>query len=225
MPEQFLVYQKFTHQSEAEEVLQLLRAQDIPYQLEGTKLPFDPTFAFTSYEPELELKIQKTDFEKADTALNMHYEEMTGKVPSDYYLYNFSDEELQDVIHKKDEWGRFDYVFAKKLLADRGSVVTVPVEQAIALERLAELKRPLRLGIYWIVIGYVLAVVGSLIGFFMALTIIVFRKTLPNGDLIYRYDKYSRNHATAIMIISASLLLLRVLFQIPLFYEVFIPLG
>src|ERR671913_1124503 len=125
MPEQFLVYQKFTHQSEAEEVLELLRAQGIHYQLEGTKLPFDPTFAFTSYEPELELKIQKTDFEKADTALNMHYEEMTGKVPSDYYLYNFSDEELQDVIHKKDEWGRFDYVFAKKLLADRGSVVTV----------------------------------------------------------------------------------------------------
>lgn len=162
MPEQFLVFQKFTHQSEAEEIIELLRAENIPYELEGTRAPFDPTFAFTSYEPELERKIQQGDFEKANAVLNRHYQQLTGQVPADYYLYNFSDQELRDVIYKRDEWGHFDYVFARQLLATRGSAVSSSVEEESASQRLAELKKPSRLGIYWIVVGYILAVVGSL---------------------------------------------------------------
>lgn len=219
----FLTYQKFTHQSEAEEVVALLSDAEIPFELEGTKPPFDPTFAFTSYEPEVELKIKPGDFERTEILLNKHYQKMTESVPSDYYLFNFSDEELRGVVSTKDEWGHFDYVLAKKLLAERGAAISTEHENEIASRRLDELRKPSRLGVYWIVAGYVLAVVGSLIGFFMALTIKVFRKTLPNGKLVPAYDNYSRNHATVMIFISSILLALRFNFQIPLFYELIIP--
>ncbi|HTE24207.1 hypothetical protein [Flavitalea sp.] len=223
MSDHFVVFQKFTHQAQAEEIVELFRSAGIDYQLEGTKAPFDPTFTFTSYEPEVELKIKQKDFQRAGNLLDSHYQQMISDVPSDYYLNNFSDVELQDLIQKKDEWGQFDYVFAKHLLGERGSAITSEAENEITSQRLLELKKPAELSTYWIVIGYVLAVIGSLIGFFMALTILVFRKTLPDGELIFGYDKYSRNHAMAMMIISGTLLLLRFLFNLPLFYEILIP--
>ena len=88
----------------------------------------------------------------------------------------------------------------------------------------ARLKKPARLGIYWINIGYILSLIGSLIGFFMAISILFFKRTLPNGELIFAYDKFSRKHALIITLISGFLLLLRVFVKLPLFYEVFIPL-
>jgi hypothetical protein len=223
MNDQYLVYHKFTHQSEADEIVDLLRAAGINFRLEGTKVPFDPTFAFTSYEPEVELKIKQQDFQRTEELLYSHFQNMIPDVSLDYYLYSFSNAELTDLVLKKDEWGHFDYVFAKQLLAERGSAITVDDEKKGNEQRLRELKKPYTLGIYWIVIGYILAVIGSLIGFFMALTILVFRKTLPNGELIFGYDKNSQKHATVMIIISGSLLLLRILFKLPLFYELLIP--
>ena len=224
MAARFLVYQKFTHQDQADEIVELFRSAGIDYQLEGTKAPFDPTFTFHSYEPEVELKIKQEDFDRARNLLDSHYQQLIRDVPADYYLYNFSDVELRDLIGKKDEWGQFDYVFAKHLLGQRGSAITTEAENAIKHQRLLELKKPAKLGTYWIVVGYILAVIGSLIGFFMALTLLVFRKTLPDGQLVYGYDKDTRSHAMAMLIISGSLLLLRILFKLPLFYEILIPL-
>jgi hypothetical protein len=224
MSDHFVVFQKFTHQVQAEEIADLLRSGGITYQLEGTKAPFDPSFAFTSYEPEVELKIKQKDFLRAGNLLDSHYRQMVRDVPSDYYLHNFSDVELRDLIQKRDEWGHFDFVFARHLLSERGVPVTNEVETEANKQRLLELKKPARLSIYWIIIGYILALVGGLIGFFMGLTILVFRKTLPTGDLIFAYDKYSRNHAMAMILISTLLLLLRFSFGLSLLNEVFIPL-
>ena len=224
MPNHYLTYLRFTDKPLAEEISDLLFKNDIDFRIEDTKAPFDPSFSFTSYDAEIELKLRQSDFAKADDILNSYYQQMLDELPVDYYLYNFSDAELQEIISKRDEWGNLDYVLARKLLEARGTPVTSDQEREITKTRLSELKKPDRLSNYWIIIGYILSLIGSLIGFFMGLTILLFKKTLPNGELIFAYDKFSREHALTITLISAFLLLMRVVIKLPLFYEMFIPL-
>lgn len=42
-------------------------------------------------------------------------------VDKDYYLFSFTEIELEDLIQKKNEWSKFDFLLAKKILNDRGN--------------------------------------------------------------------------------------------------------
>lgn len=62
------------------------------------------------------------------------------EIPEDYYLYNYSDAELKDILFKRDEWNEFDYEAAKKILQERVENVSEHELQRLHEARLASLK-------------------------------------------------------------------------------------
>src|SRR5690242_12247312 len=120
MNETFLTFKIFKNKEVAEEIATILEQNGILYFIEYDVMAFDASYANNDLEKDYRLKIKQQDFEKANTILQNYYKAQLDKVDKDYYLFDFTDEELREIIAKPDEWGEFDYQLAQKLLADKG---------------------------------------------------------------------------------------------------------
>jgi hypothetical protein len=101
-----------------------------------------------------------------------------------YYLFSFSDAELMEIIQRPDEWGHLDYVLAKKLLAEKGHLVTPALAEELKQQRMTELARPESTHPRQIFVGYL-------------------TKTPPNGQRVYVYPPAERRHGKRMLVISA----------------------
>src|SRR5688572_12712891 len=116
MPDdQYLTIQKFSNKDSARELAEFLDEQKIAFLIDDTG-NFDPTFSNSELGKEYRVKVNKDDFERANTILLQAASEQINNVEKDYYLFQFTDEELIDVVLKSDEWGKLDYLLALKLL-------------------------------------------------------------------------------------------------------------
>lgn len=120
MNESFLTFKKFKDPELAKVISDQLKQNNIEFLLEDNPKFFDPTFANNAFDPYIFIKIKPEDFTKATEALEEYYEMSLNHVESDYYLFEFTDDELFEIISKPDEWGPFDYQLSKKILSDRG---------------------------------------------------------------------------------------------------------
>ena len=134
-----VIFRKSINKSIIEEVASILERENIDFQLIDNEKYFDATFVTDPSKIEYQLLIQKEDFENAETLITKYYSENL-IIPEDYYLKEFSDEELIEIIYKKDEWNEFDYEVAKSILKDRGIVISETDIERINSERLEKLK-------------------------------------------------------------------------------------
>ena len=125
------------------------------------------------------------------------------QVDKDYYLFGFSDDELLDLISKADEWSPFDFLLARKILAQRGNVLSNEEVKYLEEERINELKKPEAPQTKWIIIGYLCAALGGILGIFIGWHLFTYKKTLPNGERLYGYSKADRKHGRIIFYISS----------------------
>jgi hypothetical protein len=214
MTDTFLTFKTFSDTETAEDFAEVLRQNDIPYFIEEDALVFDPSYANNQFNKDYRLKLKQEDFERADKALQDYYHSQMDKVDKDYYLFEFSDEELQEIIAKPDEWGDLDYQLAQKLLADRGKPIKPQETQELKDKRLDELSRPgavKRSSIIW---GYIVCFFFFPGGLFMGWNWAYSKKTLPNGQRVYMYDQYGRKHGRNIFAMGIILLVLSLVFTI-----------
>lgn len=113
------------------------------------------------------VKIKSEDFELVNNILKEEELKNVDAIDKDYYLFRFTDDELMDVLIKADEWNAFDVVLARKLLAERGKIISDEAILAIHKKRIEELKKPDAPQTFWIVVGYIFALVGGVLGFFI----------------------------------------------------------
>jgi hypothetical protein len=155
-------------------------------------------------------------------------------VSNDYYLFSFSDDELNDIIAKPDEWGSFDYQLAKELLKQRGKEISGNEIAFLKTERYKEISKPAQekkssvFFIYFICLVSLPVVIltgKSIPIYFFAIALITgwvwgySKKTLPDGQRIYSYDDYVRKHGRIIVIISAVLFILSIVFIVFVPYQ------
>jgi hypothetical protein len=193
--EEFVVYQSFSNQEEAEDLVDLLKENSIAYKVESSSGAFNPSFVFT---PEISVLVKSENIELVDDLF-------ISQAPKDYYLFDFSDLELQEVIEKKDEWSLFDYQFAQKILLERGIVVNEAEIKSLNSKRISELSQPEESQKNWIILGYALILVGALPGIFIGYSIWKGTKTLPNGEYVHRFSEGDREHGKWITWISIAL--------------------
>ena len=122
-------------------------------------------------------------------------------VDKDYYLFNFTDLELMEVITKRDEWGHLDFILAQKILKERGKEIKPEVVELLKKQRLEELAKPEENQKAWIYAGYITAVLGGFLGIFIGWHLSTYKKTLPNGDRVYGHSQSDRKHGNRILII------------------------
>ncbi len=207
-------FQKLHSEEQAADIGEILKRAGIEYHVIRDKPFFDVSFAFNKTDPDVNLVIRQADFLKAREVLQEYYQAQMGSVDKDYYLFQFSDKELTEIIQKPDEWGSFDYELAKYILHDRGIEITGDVESSIMEKRLEELSTPENIHPAWIILGYVSAIFGGFVGIVIGWILAYFTKRLPNGERVYVYSERDRKNGRIIFYFSIFSFILFIIFRI-----------
>jgi hypothetical protein len=202
MPEtKYFTFQKFSDEAAALELTTVLKQHNIDVFLENTSPSFDPTFANSELIKEYRVKLLKKDFEKAHQLLLELSAKQLEQVDPNHYLFDFSDEELLELINKRDEWSAFDFLLAQKILKDRGKEITPTAIAAARNQRLQELSLPEKPQSGWILFGYFCALCGGLLGIFIGWYLHYHKKTLPDGSSVYAYTAADRRSGHNIFVL------------------------
>ncbi|HWB93729.1 MAG TPA: hypothetical protein VG605_17840 [Puia sp.] len=183
-----LTFQKYNDPAVARAIGERLAAAGIEYEIESQQPHVDPVIIGNTPEFSIDLMIAPEDFIRARAALESYYEEHLEGVSPDYYLFDFTDQELLEILTRPDEWGVFDYVLARKLLTDHGLPMTQELTDSLKAKRLAELAKPEDSGLGGVVSGYIAATK---------------KKTLPDGSQVPAYSPAARRRGWIVFIIGA----------------------
>ena len=156
---EFLVFRRFNDQEDALNFSKRLTAEGILNQMEDNSMWLDKTFggggeASTEYT----INIQKVDFEKAQAIMEQEAQALIEGLPDDYYLFEFSDDELYEILLQREKWSEFDVELAKKLLAGRGKEVDLDLVEALRKQRFDDLAKTEESPNIWIFAGYFFAI-------------------------------------------------------------------
>jgi len=201
MAENFTSFRNFPTLNQAKELEFLLNKNNIETEIGSNVPPVDTTFSGSSLQHQYEIKIDPSDFAKAELILEESVENIMDEIDKDYYLFGFTDEELYDILIKSDEWNVFDYKLAQKILTERGKVIDIDMLNSLKKERLKILAQPEENQKPWIIAGYLLAFVGGFLAILIGYSLWTSKKTLPNGQRIYSYKAQDRNHGKTIFYI------------------------
>tara|TARA_R110002051_G_scaffold86730_1_gene152823 strand:+ start:70 stop:726 length:657 start_codon:yes stop_codon:yes gene_type:complete len=217
MKENYSIFRKFPTLEQATELKDLLNENGIESILADNVLPVDITFSGSTLNNQVEIRIKQSDFKKAEEILEQNAEELIDQIDKDYYLFDFTDEELYEVLLKSDEWNAFDYTLAQKILKQRGKSVDKELLNSLKNERLKDLAKPEGNQKPWIIGGYVFSILGGFLGLIIGYFLWTSKKTLPNGQKVYSYSENDRKHGKYIfyigLIIAPTAMLLKVVSQ------------
>ncbi len=202
MSSEFVAYRKFTDIESAAEVVDRLRQNGIECHLQDDQHQYVKVYGPAQLEYGITVNIKSEDFNKADKILEDYYSDDIANVDKDYYLFEFNDDELKNILLNPYDWGVFDFQLAKKILREKGIEYSDDFIQAKKEEKLAELSKIIRVPLYKIVVGYLLAIVFPAGGLIMGLLIVNNRNILPDGRKVYIHSKNDRLHGQIITGIS-----------------------
>ena len=220
----FVLFQSFLSEEEALPFIEIMKENEIEYQVEKFKEPLDGVIAGEIVRDQFYLKIKSLDFPKANKVIDKVILENISSIDKDYYLFSFSNDELLEVIKKPDEWSRQDFLIARKILDERGLTINDEEVNKIKSTRIKELAIQDKEPRGTIVAGYIFAFLFSIVGIFFGLAFLVTKKTLPDGSRVFAYNESTRNHGKAIFIISIAMIIFYIVNQsliLPFMYKFF----
>lgn len=211
MEKELISYRKFNDMALAQELVEVLKGNNIAYRVEEESTLFNPTFYADETAKDYVVKIMGDDFVRVNELLKAEETGVVEQADSEHYLYDFTDDELKDLIAKPDEWSSFDHLLALKILKERGLTISSQEIAAMNDERLGALRQPDPPQTFWIVLGYIFSLLGGLLGLFIGWHLATHTKTLPNGEKVYGYMEADRAHGKRIQYISIVMIAVWVL--------------
>jgi hypothetical protein len=199
---QYITYEKFFNTEEAVPILAILKEHAIPFEFSAISKTFDAVIAGGGPSYLYEVKISPAQFERVNRLLRDRIKVNLDEVDPDYYLFSFDDFELVEIINNPDEWGRLDFVIARKILETRGIVYTTEELDAIWNKKIETLARPEKEEKGWVYAGYFFALTGGFFGVLIGLVLLQSTKTLPDGRKVHTYDEATRKQAKTILFLS-----------------------
>lgn len=217
---EFVTYRKFTETAQRNELVSLLNAAGIMYDVTEQHENLEVLYGSKQFSKEFFVKIKPADFAAVDALLAEEARKALSSIASDHYLFSFTDEELFDVLVKPDEWSELDYQLARKILIDRKRDISDDTLELLKKQRIAELAKPEESQKIWIYGGYIMALLGGLIGILIGWHMAASKKTLPNGQVLYTFKQADRQHGWRIVLIGAIMFMLYLIIRVdPLYWE------
>ena len=142
MNEEYVRFKLFPDKHIAEDFTEVLKQNGIEHRIEEDALVFDPSYANNPLARDYVIMVKHSDFKTATQAYHDYFAKQLDDVPKDYYLFAFTDDELQEILAKPDEWGSFDYQLAQDLLTKRGVEVTKEKTDRLKADRYKQLAQP-----------------------------------------------------------------------------------
>jgi hypothetical protein len=214
MKPNLIAFKTFNDAALANELTSLLKQRGIEYDTEEQQLSFNPTFVSNELSKEYVVKLRSEDFTRVNKLLNDSEIANIEQVDKDYYLFDFTDAELIDLLTKADEWSPFDYQLARKILTERGVTVNDQTLSNLNQKRINELKTPEPSQNGWLFAGYIFALAGGVLGMFIGWHLSSHKKTLPDGEQVYGYSETDRKHGKRIFYLSIVVFILSVIYKI-----------
>ena len=205
---QLITFRRYNDLALSAQLVFLLEKNDITYELNESPMVFNASMVFNEeYNKEFVVKLLPEDFERVEKLIAEDEAQHIDDVDSDYYLFAFTDDELLDVVAKFDEWSAFDVILARKLLNERGVKID---EEELKAVRLEVLQKPETTQSFWIVLGYISALLGGPLGILIGWYLSTSKKTLPDGERIYAYGEVDRRHGQRMFFIGIVVLVVAV---------------
>ncbi|MBL4587607.1 MAG: hypothetical protein JKX84_11220 [Flavobacteriales bacterium] len=198
----FVVFRKYTDIDQAKAVAVFLTEREIQCKLLDNSPSIDITFSLNNLQNQIELKVEHSEFEKAESLLNEFAAKSIEDVEENHYLFDFSNEELYEIQLKPDEWSSFDLKLSEKILRDRGQEINPDLLNTLRQQRLKDLAQPEEKQKGMVIAGYVFAILGGLIGLLIGWLLYTSKKTLPNGDRVHTYIESDQLHGRNIFMLS-----------------------
>jgi hypothetical protein len=203
-----IVFKTLTNIEEAEKIGEHLALGGIAYEIESPPQLLDRNFIGEQPMPEHYIKIRPSDFTKANEIVEEFYKNIAVTVGKDYYLYDFSDDQILDVANHKNEWGDLNYYVALEILTKRGISYDKQLTNALEEEAAAIAPHPAKP--FYLVLIYILLAVSfilpypylSIAGLIVGSFLYGASKTLKNGTRIPYYDANSRKNGIIIIAIA-----------------------
>lgn len=205
-------YQTCFNEGEAIELAELLKRNHIESFLDYSTGGFDPSFSNVKLNNTVVVKIQAKDITRADEVLASELD--FDSINEDYYLLDLSVKDLKDILVKPDEWNRFDYLLAKKLLKDRNHHISETEVNDLQKQRIEQLAIPEKSDSLMVIVGYGFALLGGIIGILIGWILFSHKKRLPNGESVYKYTDKDRQHGKKIAIIGIIALISGVILRL-----------
>jgi hypothetical protein len=215
MKNNFVIYQKFPDIHSASEFAAELRENDIEYQLEDNNQAYVKVVGYQSIDLAIGLSIKESDFSRADKILDTYYNKQMDVIDSSYYLFDYSNEELQDILSNPFDWGKLDYQLCKHILKQRGVNINDTDLENIKENKIKAMSQKEKARPMKIIAGYILACSFPVLAIIIAISIKYNRKILPTGATFYINTDGDRKHAQRILLLC---ILWFILFFISLFY-------
>jgi hypothetical protein len=198
--DEFIKYRSFNDKALALQLYDKLADDGLAVKWEDSEGFFDVSFVNDEFMNIYYVKLRQQDFERADQVLERSTIILAEKPVDDYYLYSFSNEELIDVLQKKDEWNEFDNYWATKILEQRGIAFEPSQLLEMKNERIAELKEPWKVSSLWRVSSLAIPLVAIVFlniilsagTILVGLYIILSKKTLPDGQRVMAFTPRDR---------------------------------
>lgn len=204
----FNVFKRFSSEGEAKQIALFLKRNDVEIQLTLSAPNVDLSFSGDTSQNQYELRISSNDFDRARLLLEKEADINLEDVDENHYLYDFTNNELLEILEKPDEWSELDVVLARKLLSSRGKYITDEEVKQLRQGRVENLAKPEKVDWFWIAVGYCTALMGGLLGMTIGYFIWNQRKVLPNGAKVHTYANDDREHGKWMFLVGCSVLIL-----------------
>lgn len=216
----FVPFRRFTSIEHAREFLiNLFEIEGIPYELEESSIPAVAVIGEVGPLEKYIVKIREDDFKRVGSLLQAQAVQAVQDVDSNHYLFDFSNEELSDVVRKADEWSAFDVALARKILSDRDARIDDTQLKVLEQERLHELAQPETPSQGWIIFFFISSILGGIAGIVSGWHYWTSKKRLPNGHQVHTYDELTRDKGKTMMFVGLFFFLLTLIYRFTEFFS------
>jgi len=198
-----IILQEVHSHEEAADVQEILVANNVGCKLIESDASFDPSTG-VSTEKKLSIQVLRTDYEKARDVLMRELEKADQALDAEHYFNDYSNEELLDVIKSEDEWSPEDVVHARKMLQERKvewneeEIFSINEAKRNAKDNPETVSTPNLIG------GFVLALLGGLLGIGMGWYLMALKKDSRDGNRIFVYDEKTRKAGRLMLFVGVS---------------------
>ncbi len=156
-------------------------------------LHFNPNMVNNGSQYSYSVMVEVDDFESVKNKLDDFYKLKASEPDLEYYLNDFKDSELFEIIEKQNAWSKYDFYKAYYLLLNREYPLN---EDPDFYYNQAELKfRPIDISSLQLIFLYSFLLVFGIIPALFGLYVLQAKKTFSSGNRINLYSGNAQRHA------------------------------
>ncbi|MEO8088077.1 MAG: hypothetical protein ABI763_14735 [Bacteroidota bacterium] len=116
---EFKEYLRFPDLEKSLEYTSVLDDNKIPFELDDSGMRYSPYVPNEPWASQYILKLRDSDIEQAEKLFKSLIDKEEGSIPTDHYLYSFSDKDIQDIIANRGEWNEEEIKIAVQIARER----------------------------------------------------------------------------------------------------------